>query len=98
MCSVGLLDGVFGSSSGPWGLGTCVELSTFDFGTITAAFTAGGFISALNAARVIDHWGKKRTAVYGAWLVIAVSWVAQFGTSRGGRLNERSHCCRAELS
>lgn len=54
------------------GLPTCVELSTFQFGVITAAYTAGGFFSALNAGRLVDR-GKKRTAIIGAWLVIAVS-------------------------
>jgi len=73
ICSSDFWDGVFGSGTGPWGLSTCLELTTFDFGVITAAFTAGGFVSALNAGRVIDRSGKKRTAVIGAWLVIAVS-------------------------
>jgi MFS family permease len=73
MCSPDFWDGVFGNGGGPWGLDTCVDLTTFDFGVITAAFTAGGFFSALNAGRVIDRSGKKRTAVIGAWLVIAVS-------------------------
>ena len=68
---------ICGSSNRPLpglaGAPTCVTMTTFGFGVVTAAFTLGGFFSSVVTGSLCDRVGRKRTAVYSAWLIILVS-------------------------
>ncbi|KAL8292255.1 hypothetical protein RQP46_001721 [Phenoliferia psychrophenolica] len=52
------------------GAPTCVHMTTWGFGVVTAAFTLGGFFSSVVTGTIADRVGRKRTAVYSAWLII----------------------------
>lgn len=58
-------------SKGLSGLPTCVEITTNQFGVITAAFTLGGLVSSFQSGRLADGVGRKLAAVYSSVLIVA---------------------------
>jgi MFS transporter, SP family, solute carrier family 2 (facilitated glucose transporter), member 3 len=56
-----------------FGLPTCIPMTTFGFGVVTASYTLGGFASSVLAGRLADAKGRKQTALYSAWLIVLVS-------------------------
>jgi len=56
-----------------WGGPSCIEMSTFQFGVVTSAYTVGGLIASLNAGDKIGVWGQKKTAERAAWATLIVS-------------------------
>ncbi|GAA5835580.1 hypothetical protein JCM5353_000899 [Sporobolomyces roseus] len=53
-----------------WGGPSCIEMSTFQFGVVTSAYTVGGLIASLNAGDKIGVWGQKKTAERAAWATL----------------------------
>ncbi|GAA5938342.1 uncharacterized protein JCM15063_000707 [Sporobolomyces koalae] len=47
-----------------------IELSTFQFGIVTSAYTVGGLAASLYAGALIARWGQKETAVRAAWATL----------------------------
>ncbi|KAM0749081.1 general substrate transporter [Meredithblackwellia eburnea MCA 4105] len=66
--------------TGFFGTPTCVELTDFGFGVVTASFTLGGFFSSVISGGLADKVGRKMAAVYGAWLIVAGTLAMSFGS------------------
>ncbi|ORY82340.1 general substrate transporter [Leucosporidium creatinivorum] len=67
--------------SGTFGLPTCIPMTTFGFGVVTASYTLGGFASSLLTGRLADAKGRKQTALYSAWLIVLGGVAMTFGSS-----------------
>lgn len=48
-----------------------MEITTNQFGVITAAFTLGGLVSSFQSGRLADGVGRKLAAVYSSVLIVA---------------------------
>ncbi|KDE07312.1 hypothetical protein, variant [Microbotryum lychnidis-dioicae p1A1 Lamole] len=66
---------------GLWGMPACVDMTQSAFGLVTASYTLGGLISSLNASRLIDSLGRRKTAVVAAWLIVAGGSLMAIGSS-----------------
>ncbi|SGY48162.1 BQ5605_C001g00621 [Microbotryum silenes-dioicae] len=66
---------------GLWGMPACVDMTQSAFGLVTASYTLGGLISSLNASRLIDGLGRRKTAVVAAWLIVAGGSLMAIGSS-----------------
>ncbi|SCV74253.1 BQ2448_6685 [Microbotryum intermedium] len=66
---------------GLWGMPACVDMSQSAFGLVTASYTLGGLVSSLNASRLVDGLGRRKTAVVAAWLIVAGGFLMAIGSS-----------------